>query len=391
MNAMTTTPSLLADARRHFQETLRIDFDALLAPLDGHDPCGRPARESRNYAQIAQERRHDDPTLPMGAWQRDLKRADWLKVSHLIADMLMYQSKDMQLLAWLYEAQLKQYGLGGIAPTLVLVREMVSRYWDHIHPFPSQGDYEHRANIIRSISDKNLAALRLAPLIRLEDGKVYCWADWERAHYHERARAGGRTDLPAEGATLAQLQEALGATSAADFLELRARLSDALRAIAELGAALDPRFEGDAPSLHKTVELLESIRSLVDGELHKQGVQIEPPAMEASPEANAGAAGEETGATAATDAPAANGTAEAPALAAAIRDRADAYARLEEIAEFLIRMEPHSPVPYLVRRATLWGRMNTAELYQELFLRLGGQLNIFEMVGIENAQPNNPS
>ncbi|ALK34253.1 type VI secretion system protein EvpK [Burkholderia plantarii] len=391
MNAMTTHPSLLADARRHFQETLRIDFDALLAPLDGHDPCGRPARESRSYAQIVYERRHDDPTLPMGAWQRDLKRADWLKVSHLIADMLAHESKDMQLLAWLYEAQLKQYGIAGIAPTLVLLREMVSRYWDHIHPFPSQGDYEHRANIIRSISDKNLAALRLAPLIRLEEGKVYCWADWERAHYHERARAGGRTDLPAEGATLAQLQEALRATSAADFLELRARLSDALQALAETSAALEPRFEGDAPSLHKTVELLESIRSLVDGELHKQGVQIEPPAVEASPAADAGAAGEETGATPAAAAPAAHGMAEAPALAAAIRDRADAYARLEEIAEFLIRMEPHSPVPYLVRRATLWGRMNTAELYQELFLRLGGQLNIFEMVGIENAQPNNPS
>ncbi|WP_258898281.1 hypothetical protein [Burkholderia glumae] len=53
-----------------------------------------------------------------------------------------------------------------------------------------------------------------------------------------------------------------------------------------------------------------------------------------------------------------------------------------------MRQEPHSPVPYLVRRATLWGRMNTAELYQELFLRLGGQLNIFEMVGIEN--PGSP-
>ncbi|QKM50347.1 hypothetical protein B7760_04409 [Burkholderia glumae] len=375
-------PSLLADARQHFEQTLRISFDALLAPVEMYPPCGRPARECRSYSQINQERRHDDPSLPLGAWQRDLKRTDWLKVSHLVADMLLHDSKDMQLLAWLYEAQIKQYGFAGIAPTLVLLREMVSRYWNEIHPFGSEGDFEHRANLIRSISDKHLAALRLTPLLRLEGGKTYCWADWERAHRHERMRAGGHAELPAEGATLEELQGALNATASADFLTLRARLCDALQAIAEMSAALDPRFGNEAPSMGKTIELLETIRSLVDGELHTRGVRTEP---EAPLQADA---------TADDAAPAATEPHDTPGAAAAapgggpIASRADAYARLEEIAEYLMRQEPHSPVPYLVRRATLWGRMNTAELYQELFLGLGGQLNIFEMVGIEN--PGSP-
>ncbi|KKB61228.1 type VI secretion protein [Robbsia andropogonis] len=385
---MTTNLAQLADADRHFQATLNISLDTLLAPIKAAMPCGRPARDSPSYSQIAQERRHDDPSLPMGAWQRDLKRADWLKVSQLITEMLMYESKDIQLLAWLYEAQLKQYGIAGIAPTLVLLCEMISRYWDHIHPSPSQGDYEHRANLIRSISDKNLAALRLAPLIQLEDGKTYCWADWERAHYHERARGGSRSDVDTESATLAQLQEALDATSAADFLELRARLSDALNRIDEMNTVLDQRFEGEAPSLHKTTELLGSIRSLVDGELHKQGVPLKPPAVH---EPLAAGVGLDSAETYTAPPPPVSGTPETLAVATAVRDRADAYARLKEIAEFLIRLEPHSPVPYLVLRATLWGRMNTTELYQEVFMRLGGQLNIFEMVGIESAQPSNPS
>jgi len=75
-------------------------------------------------------------------------------------------------------------------------------------------------------------------------------------------------------------------------------------------------------------------------------------------------------------------TAERTAPGDAMRERADAYARLAETAEILMRLDPHSPVPYLVRRATEWSRLNTAELYQELFLRLGGQINIFEVLGI---------
>jgi type VI secretion system protein ImpA len=43
-----------------------------------------------------------------------------------------------------------------------------------------------------------------------------------------------------------------------------------------------------------------------------------------------------------------------------------------------------------VRRATEWGSLNTVELYQELFLRLGGQLNIFEMLGLENNATRTP-
>ena len=75
--------------------------------------------------------------------------------------------------------------------------------------------------------------------------------------------------------------------------------------------------------------------------------------------------------------------ADAPSLERALRDRNDAYAQLDAAADFLMRLEPHSPAPYLVRRAIEWGNLNTVALYQELFVRLGGQISIFELLGIE--------
>ena len=65
-----------------------------------------------------------------------------------------------------------------------------------------------------------------------------------------------------------------------------------------------------------------------------------------------------------------------------IRSRADAYRQLEGIANFLQSIEPHSPTPYLVRRAVSWGRMPLPELMQEV-LREEGDLNrLFTVLGL---------
>ncbi|MET0617436.1 MAG: hypothetical protein ABWZ54_06665, partial [Luteibacter sp.] len=65
-----------------------------------------------------------------------------------------------------------------------------------------------------------------------------------------------------------------------------------------------------------------------------------------------------------------------------IAERRRAYAVLQDIAEFLARIEPHSPVPYLLRRAVLWGELNSAELYHEIFVKGGGRIDMLDVLGI---------
>ncbi len=61
---------------------------------------------------------------------------------------------------------------------------------------------------------------------------------------------------------------------------------------------------------------------------------------------------------------------------------------LSEAAEYLIRTEPHSPTPYLVKRAVAWGGMNLSEVLQQL-LRNPGELNeIYKLLGINDTMPN---
>jgi type VI secretion system protein ImpA len=145
-------------------------------------------------------------------------------------------------------------------------------------------------------------------------------------------------------------------------------LADAIAVLGQLSATLGERMGRDAPALGGLASALEQARALLDAELYRRGAR-RAGATAAPPPGRLDTASE---------------PAHPPQLAEGpIRDRADAYARLDEVATYLQYLEPHSPVPYLIRRAAEWGQHNAVELYQELFLRLQGQINIFEMMGLE--------
>jgi len=160
--------TLQQHAERYFEECLDISMEQLLAPISESAPAGRNLRHTRTYSALREARREDDASASMSGWEHELKRADWNEVSRMIVHALQYESKDLQLLAWLLEAQIRQYGIAGISATLVLTRAMCLRYWDSLYPEMSDGDLEHRANLLNSISQKNLSSIRLAPLIRLD-------------------------------------------------------------------------------------------------------------------------------------------------------------------------------------------------------------------------------
>lgn len=73
------------------------------------------------------------------------------------------------------------------------------------------------------------------------------------------------------------------------------------------------------------------------------------------------------------------------ALPVAITTRAEAYRALDQAAELLLRVEPHSPVPYLVKRAVRWGSLSLSELYGELF-QIADPTVVFRLLGIQRRE-----
>lgn len=367
------TDSLYASADRYFAEHFRLDLDTLLAPIDASAPSGRSMRNTPYYTALRQARLQDDATLPMGAWSTQLRRADWTKAGMLAAGMLAHQSKDLQLLTWLFEAQIHQHGFEGVAPPLVLLRETCARFWDTMLP----GDAEQREALLRLMDEKNLATLRLAALVECEGRPAFSWADWERAVRDDEAHRAGHHAADTSATSLPELQFTLGAASTESLVARHAALRDGLAALDALRDTLVACLGHTTPPIGRLQALLERIHAWLGDALHERGLAV--------PGAAAGNVAQATVAAQTLPLP------ETPDLDPALspdllRARTDAYARLAEIAELLMRIEPHSPAPYLVRTAVEWSALPTPALYDKVFVQMNGQLDFFAMLGIARPQ-----
>jgi type VI secretion system protein ImpA len=106
-------------------------IDQLLQPVSAEQPCGEDMSFSREVDEIAQARRHDDPTLDQGEWETTLKEADWPFVASRCAQLIATRSKDLRLAVWLAEAQAQTQGLRGLGEGYTagrLVRKILDRF-----------------------------------------------------------------------------------------------------------------------------------------------------------------------------------------------------------------------------------------------------------------------
>ncbi|ASP40941.1 hypothetical protein CHH28_14620 [Bacterioplanes sanyensis] len=344
-----------------------------MAPI-ADNAVGESVRHNGVYFAIKEARRADDPTLPQGVWTHELKTADWEQVEKTAINALCHKSKDLQLGVWLMESSIHRYGFAGIAPAAMVIRHLCQAYWDTMHPQMEDGDIEFRTNPINWINEKLSLQLRLVPITHADiDGIEMSWSDWENTQRYEQLKRQQSEPIDWNGPTTEAFKHHMAATGKDFLLALSEQVSDGERAIDELTEWLDTACGNDSPSLTEISHLLRDIKVMTNGELQRRGVQLAPASTEdASSEQDAGqlppAAGGGDGG---------NGP---------LNSRADAFALLYKAAEFLMRDDPHSPVPYLVYTACAWGEKSAPDLYQELFLQKGGQLNIFDVMGLETSE-----
>jgi type VI secretion system protein ImpA len=364
-----------------------IDLDALLAPIDGDNPAGESLRYEGTYDKIKEARREDE-VLEQGAWQKDLKVADWAEVIKLATQALKTKTKDLQIAAWLTEGLVKYERndrLAGLRDGLRLMRELQDRFWDNFYPEIDPEDDEGllapRANVVEAIEARLGVIVRDVPLVN-GAGLKLSFNQWEEskqfdipenlevldseqaqrlAELKARAQAENRT-------TSEDWRKAKNATSL-DFVEQRfALLAECWEEFKALDELHNARYGREAPGMRALSKTLDDVKTLVE-KLAKE----KRPAEEF---AGAGEAGESDGA-------AANGGGGGVAVVAgAVRSRQEALKRLAEVAEFFRYTEPHSPVSYLVQRAVKWGQMPLEEWLAEVVKDGAALDHVRETLGI---------
>ena len=378
----------------YMQFHMGYSLTELLAPI-GDSKVGESVRHNGVYANIKEARKSDDPTLPMGVWTYDLKTADWSLVKSIALNALAKKSKDLQLGIWLFEANLYLKSIGGIAPAALLIQRMCENYWPNMHPQMVDGDVEFRTNPLSWINDKITPVIKSLPITHAKlDGDELSWNDWESAQYFEKLKQKNQLDKGWNGVTPQDFKQRLAATATEHFVALIAQLADALQALENLQTWLDDCCGDASPSFSDINGILQQIDETLHGELTRRGVTLSSQSGDDhagghsddgddGDDGDGGAPADGSGNNGGGDNGGGNNGEKGEGKNGALVTRADAFTALRRAADFLIKDDPHSMVPYLVYTACDWGELSAPELYQEIFLEKSGQINVFEIMGIE--------
>jgi type VI secretion system protein ImpA len=349
-----------------------VDIDLILKPFAGATPTGSPLRYAGDYDRIRAARREDDASLPQGVWQSELKRASWDDVEAICLEALASKSKDIQIACWLLEALIHRQGFAGVPTGLSVIVGLCTTFWTALHPAIEDGDLSYRLAPFEWANDKLPPAIYRLPLTQpgIVTPMAYAWETYANAVRLDQIQRANPNAKNAAGVKLGDFDAAAAATSTAFYRNVQRHLERSLALLGDLDAVLDGSCGKVAPSLAGLRAALLNVQSLVQTILRNRGEG--PMAAEAM-----------TKAAAEPITPSTEAEAAAP-YDGVIHDRDTAYRLILDVAEFLARMEPHSPTPYLLRRAYSWGMMPLHELLGEMTRGRKDLAALFELLGLNH-------
>ena len=374
----------------------------LLQALPGDAPAGRWMRYEREFMEIPKLREEDDPSLPMGEWERPIVKADWRKVADACVQLLQSHTKDFQLVGWLCDAWIRTARMDGLCAGLALASGLAERFWATAWPAIEDGDADRRVAPFVWMNANLPLTLRLNVVLlpaALHRAEAVTLLDWERAPTADDAKSGD-----GQPRSRREIRDSVKPVDGDGLRLLSQRAAEGLATLQSLSVFLDEKLGQESPSLTKLSSTLEAVRMAADSLLQELPAPVaDAPSQELTADAEAGnadvdstalaqAAGNAAGAdggghaAAAIAARAAQTAASAQGVAAGFSNREQVYQALTAIAAYLQTVEPHSPTPYMVQRAVALGQMGLPQMVREISASAGSLDKFFELLGI--APPN---
>jgi type VI secretion system protein ImpA len=324
-----------------------IDIDALVQPIPGDNPAGGPLpseptrqklddfREEFDPGELDEsDPRRNDPTV-------EKKNANWQGVIDLGEETLKETSKSLLVAVRMTEALTMRHGMGGVRDGFRLMRRLTEEAWGRlIPPVEEPDDLEIRAGMFNWLDDPLRGALypnklRAVPMIHNGATPVS----------FVTCRGVGKKPPELDSA---QVSNAARATDAEKCQNLVDDVTEALDEVNRLGNLLNEKMPEVAPSFYEVRKALEDCQTIAQWIKRENG-------------GGGGLVGD--GETVAGEAVAGGG---GGGSVPAATTREGAYRQLEAAADALARVEPHSPVPYLVKRAVQLKDIKFPDLVEQL-------------------------
>ena len=345
---------------------MQFDLDRFLFPIDGDVPTGQNLEYDAAFAELE---RIATPVSErtMGNSVKAAIEPDWDKVADA-ADALMARTKDLRVALHLGTAWTCQAGPAGWAASLGLVRGLLERYWDSVHPqldADDDNDPTARVNALMALGDPQsvLGYFRAAPFVRSVRLGRFSLRDL-------RVATGVANAAPsADGAatvSLVDIEAACMDCPDADLPDTAAFLANALEQAETIDTLLREKLGSSSPDLDHLKSDIGDLKKFVDA----QRAQRFPDQRETDP--SAPEAQREPGGMSQTE----------PARARGIAGPDDVILRINEICEYYEHNEPSSPLPLLLKRARRLVGKSFVEIMQDI--APGGLSELQTLAGSES-------
>jgi len=354
---------------------LLSSIDELLAPIPGDDPAGASRISDvddllKKY-RTGEEPDENDP-------ESQSRPPEWHKSIDLARQVLTERSKHLLVAARLTEAYTKYHGWAGLLAGFKLLRGLVEQCWDRLHPKPDSDDGpEVLAGPFEwlGISGKGANFPNTLSFLAIFGGTQNVEGGVAVDDFRPPVR------MQTKRYTKGDIEKVLSATT---IDAIQARLGIVEQCLSEyraLNTALDQVMAENAPSLSDLGKTLEDA-----------AVNLRAKLPRGSAAAAAGGAKNNSeslsGSSSGSESTSAGGNRTTGSLEAAINSRAEAYDLLRQAAGLLEKIEPHSPIPYLVRRAVSLGAMPFPQLMRELIRSEEILTGMNRELGIKESSPS---
>ncbi|MCC5086178.1 type VI secretion system protein TssA [Xanthomonas campestris] len=326
---------------------MQTGIEQLLQPIDDQAPSG-PNLEYTPEFQALEELARPRKERALGAGILVPEAPEWRQVAES-AEQLLLRSKDLRLGVLLSSARLHQDGLVGWADGVGLLRQLLERFWDDIHPrleTDEDNDPTERINAIAALGEgeQTLVQLRTVRLFKGMHPGHFSLRELRISQGTLKRGVDEVADTPEPAAIDACLRDCpldalLGVDAALDSAQTD------IGAIAHVFAERTPGYGPElAPLIHDLSELRAFLRPYV---AERTGAM---PSDQAD---------------AATNADSDRASASAP-RAHALEHPDDVRRMLDQLCEYYARREPSSPIPLLLRRAQRLVGLDFAALMRDL-------------------------
>ena len=325
--------------------------DAWLEPL-GDLPCGDDLEYDNDFLELnkASEGKPETQFSPA-------EPPDWGTVKDK-SEELFERTRDIRVAILWGRALLHREGLSSLPHTLRLLRELLERYWDDVHPKldPDDGDPYARLNVLSQLEDSAgmLGDVRQSVVFRSRAVGQLTVRDIEVALEKIPARDD---ESPMSTGSIEQMLEA-AISEDGSLRDLGQRAATELDALISL--LQDRVGYGRAPSCDTLKDMLSGLVRVTPQESSDSSDDLDLDSL-------LGDLGGDDSSSQASSAPRrSSGRSGGGGLGDSIDTREDAIKAIDLVCQYLERTEPTSPAQLLLRRAQRLIDKNFLELVKEL-------------------------